>query len=100
MAEFSWMSEMRREDVAGLLRRIADGLDGDGRLRLQQDVAELKVDVPERIEVSVELDVETERLQVELELGWPLAPQARGPESASGADATGASRGTSSDSAE
>ena len=77
MAEFGWKSQMKRSEIAALLLRVAEGLDGDGKLRLQEGVAELKVDVPEDVALEVELDIEGDQLELEIELTWSLNPAAR-----------------------
>ena len=73
MAEFSWSTDGSRAEAAKLLRRIADGLDGDGTVELEQGGARLALSVPEQVavEVDAEIDPETGATELEVELSWP-----------------------------
>jgi amphi-Trp domain-containing protein len=70
MTEFEWEKKTNRDDAAKLLRQIADGLTGDGKVELEQDGWELKLSVAQQVELEVELKVEGSKTQLEVELTW------------------------------
>jgi amphi-Trp domain-containing protein len=72
MAEFAWEKAGTRAEVAALLRRAAEGLEGGGKLELEHNGARLALDVPNAValEVEVEIDAESGETEVEIELKW------------------------------
>jgi amphi-Trp domain-containing protein len=71
MAEFAWGKAGTRAEAAALLRRIADGLDA-GEIDVQQDGIRLGLDVPDRLELELEaeIDVASGANELEIELKW------------------------------
>ena len=70
MTEFEWEKKTTRDEAAKLLRQIADGLTGDGKVELEQDGWELKLSVARQVELEVELKAEGTKTQLEVELTW------------------------------
>jgi amphi-Trp domain-containing protein len=70
-----------------LLRRLADGLDGDGEIKLEEDGVRLAVGVPEKVafELEAEIDAATGETELELELKWSSRARGQGAERAKGA---------------
>ncbi len=77
MTEFEWEKQARREEVASLLRGIAEGLDAGGHVELEQDSWELKLDVPDELELELTLEVEEDETELEIELSRSRAPTAQ-----------------------
>lgn len=71
MAQFEWEKTAQRQDVAALLRQLADGLDGGGEVELEQDDWKLEVAVADQVTLEVELEVGAEETELEIELSWP-----------------------------
>lgn len=77
MTEFDWKKKMSRDDAASLLRRIADGLAGDGKVELEQEEWELTFPVGSEIALEVELEIEESEAELEIELKWSTARRAK-----------------------
>ena len=71
MIEFEWEKKGSRADVAALLRELADSLDAGAEVALERDGWELKLTVPNELELGIELEVEDDETQLEIELTWP-----------------------------
>ena len=91
MTEFEWEQTAKRGEVAKLLRSIADGLAKGGEVTLERDSWELKLNVPEELQVELELEVEGGETELEIELKWSSAPAKQ----ASQAEKPAAKRGRS-----
>lgn len=70
MAELEWKKDASRAQAAALLRRVADGLEGDGAVELEEGGWELKLKAAERIELELELEVDEGDTELEIELKW------------------------------
>ena len=70
MTEFEWTKQLQRGEVATLLRRIADGLEQDGTVELEQDGWELKLSVAADVELQLELEMDGDEGELEIELKW------------------------------
>lgn len=70
MTEFEWKKQLQRGEVANLLRQVADGLERDGAVELEQDDWELKVAVAGDVTLGVELEVDGDESELEIELKW------------------------------
>jgi amphi-Trp domain-containing protein len=86
MAEFAWGRVGTRSELAALLRRLADGLESDGEIKLEEDGVRLSVGVPEKVafELEAEIDAATGESELELELKWSSRARAPGAERAKG----------------
>jgi amphi-Trp domain-containing protein len=69
MTEFEWEKKMTRKEAASLFRAIADGLEGGGKVELEQDGWELALPVANNVELGIEIEVETQT-ELEIELKW------------------------------
>lgn len=70
MAELEWKKDASRAEAAALLRRIADGLEGDGAVELEEGGWELKLKAAERIDLELELEIDEGETELEIELKW------------------------------
>lgn len=70
MTEFEWEKKTTRDEAAKLLRQIADGLAGDGKVELEQDGWGLKLSVAKQVELEVEVAAEGAETELEIELKW------------------------------
>lgn len=61
---------MRREEAAKLLRRIADSLSRQNDLEFVREGKKFTIDVPDQIEVELELEVGDDGTSFEIELNW------------------------------
>jgi amphi-Trp domain-containing protein len=86
MAEFAWGRVGTRSELAALLRRLADGLESDGEIKLEEDGVRLSVGVPEKVafELEAEIDAATGESELELELKWSSRARTQGAKGASG----------------
>lgn len=60
------------EDVAAVLRELADGFAG-GSVRFGDGEGTVRVDVPDAVELEIELETEDGEVSVEVEVEWPDA---------------------------
>jgi amphi-Trp domain-containing protein len=62
---------LTRDEVATRLRRIANLLSGEGEeVRFDRGEMKFKVDIPDRVEWKVELELDQEESELEIELKW------------------------------
>ena len=96
MTEFEWSKQTQRAEAAALLRQLADGLESDGSVELEQDGWELKISVPGELEVEVELEIDEEETELEIELKWKSSGHPAGESSGSDASASAGQEGEAS----
>lgn len=61
---------MRREEAAKLLRRIADSLSRQNDLEFVREGKKFTIDVPDQVEVELELEVGDDGTSFEIEINW------------------------------
>lgn len=61
---------MRREDAAKLLHQIADELARQNSLNFSREGVKFVVEVPDQVEVEVELEVADDGSSLEIEINW------------------------------
>jgi len=61
---------MRREEAAKLLHRIADSLARQNDLEFTREGIRITVDVPDQVEVELELEVGDDGTSFEIEINW------------------------------
>lgn len=83
MTEFEWTKQLQRGEVATLLRQIADGLEQDGAVELEQDGWELKLSVAADVELQLELEMDGDEGELEIELKWSDSASAASADDAS-----------------
>jgi amphi-Trp domain-containing protein len=67
LLEISETATLTREQAADRLRAIADQLSKHNRLDVRKDGLKFVVDVPDRVELEIELEVgETNELEIEI----------------------------------
>ena len=62
--------ELRREEVAARLRRLAEMLDSHNDLEFERNGMRVTVHVPDELRVKLELELETDERELEIELKW------------------------------
>ncbi|MGC1165843.1 MAG: amphi-Trp domain-containing protein [Solirubrobacterales bacterium] len=61
---------LSREEVAARLHKLADMLARHNELQFDRDGVHFTVNVPDEVELKIELDVETDERELEIELTW------------------------------
>jgi len=62
--------QLRREEVAARLRRLADMLAGHNDVEFERNGMQFTVHVPDEVRLKVELELETDESELEIELTW------------------------------
>jgi len=70
MIEFEWEQKVKRTEAAALLRELADSLASDGQLKIERAGSELKAEIPNELEIGIEVEVEDDETVLEIELKW------------------------------
>jgi amphi-Trp domain-containing protein len=70
LLEIEEKREMRREEAAKLLHRIADSLARQNDLEFTREGIKITVDVPDQVEVELELEVGDDGTSFEIEINW------------------------------
>jgi amphi-Trp domain-containing protein len=61
---------LSREEVASRLRRLADMLERHNDLEFERDGMRFTVHVADEVDLKVELEVESDKRELEIELTW------------------------------
>ena len=70
LLEIEEKREMRREEAAKLLHRIADSLAHQNNLQFVREGLKFVVDVPDQVEVELELEIGDDGNSLEIEINW------------------------------
>ena len=70
LLEIEEKREMRREEAAKLLHRIADSLARQNNLQFVREGLKFVVDVPDQVEVELELEIGDDGNSLEIEINW------------------------------
>jgi len=70
LLEIEEKREMRREEAAKLLHRIADSLARQNNLQFAREGLKFVVDVPDQVEVELELEIGDDGNSLEIEINW------------------------------
>lgn len=62
--------QMRREEAADYLRKLADSLARHNEVEFIQHGKTLRVDVADQVEVEIELEIEDDESKLEVEISW------------------------------
>ena len=68
--EIEQKETLRREEVAKRLRAFADMLERQNDLEFERGGARINVKVPDEVQLKVELEVESDKCELEIELTW------------------------------
>ncbi|MDP9187655.1 MAG: amphi-Trp domain-containing protein [Actinomycetota bacterium] len=68
--EIEQKETLGREEVAKRLRVLADMLERNNDLEFQRGGMQITVQVPDEVQLKVELEVETDERELEIELKW------------------------------
>lgn len=61
---------LKREEVAERLRKLADMLARHNEIEFERGGVKFTVNVPDEVQLKVELDLETDERELEIELTW------------------------------
>lgn len=67
--ELEFTTRLTREDVAGLIEALVEGLK-DGHLKVQKSDDVLELDVPRVVDLKIEAEIDEERAEFEIEVSW------------------------------
>ena len=70
LLEIEEKHEMRREEAAKLMHRIADALERQNDLEFVREGLKFTIDVPDQVEVELELEVGDDGTSFEIEIKW------------------------------
>ena len=70
LLEIEEKHEMRREEAAKLLHRIADGLERQNDLQFVREGLKFTIDVPDQVEVELDLEIGEDGNSFEIEINW------------------------------
>jgi amphi-Trp domain-containing protein len=62
--------QLRREEVAARLRRLADMLESHNDVEFERGGMQFTVHVPDEVRLKLELELESEGNELEIELTW------------------------------
>lgn len=62
--------QLRREEAADYLRRLADSLARHNEVEFVQHGKTVRVDVADQVELEIELEVEADESKLEVEISW------------------------------
>ncbi len=68
--EIEQKETVSRKEVAARLQAIADVLASDNDIEFEQGGMNVKVHVPDEVQLKVELEIETDERELEIELKW------------------------------
>jgi len=68
--EIEQKETMSREQAAARLRAFADTLARNNDIEFERGGMQIKVHVPDEINVKIELELETDERELEIELTW------------------------------
>jgi amphi-Trp domain-containing protein len=61
---------LKREEVAERLRKLADMLARHNEIEFERGGVKFTVNVPDEVQLKVELDIESDERELEIELTW------------------------------
>ena len=67
--EIEFTTRLTREDVAGLIEALIEGLK-DGKLKVKKSDDVLELDVPRVVDLEIEASIDDERAEFEIEVSW------------------------------
>ena len=70
LMEISEKYAMTREEAAALLHKIADSLARHNDFEFVRDGVKFRVDVADQVEVVVELEIDSDKSSLEIEINW------------------------------
>ena len=70
LLEISEKRQMRREDVADLLHKLADSLARHNQVEFTRNGIDVHVNVPDQVTLELELEIEDDESSLEIEISW------------------------------
>ena len=70
LLEISEKRQMRREEVADLLHKLADSLARHNEVEFMRNGIDIHVNVPDQVTVELELEIEDDESSLEIEISW------------------------------
>jgi amphi-Trp domain-containing protein len=68
--EIEQRENLSREEAAARLKRFAEMLSKNNDLEFERGGMQIKVHVPDEVQLKVELELETDERELEIELTW------------------------------
>jgi len=68
--ELEQKERLSREEVAARLRKLADMLSRHNDIEFERGGMRFTVHVPDEVDLKVELEVESDKRELEIELSW------------------------------
>ena len=68
--EVEQKERLRREEVAARLRNLADMLERHNDIEFERGSMRFTVHVPDELDLKLELEVESDKRELEIELTW------------------------------
>jgi len=68
--EHKMKQRLGREAAAAELRRLADEIARENSLRVERDGKHYTVDIPDEVQLKVEIEVGDKKSEIEIELKW------------------------------
>ena len=68
--EMEQKERISREDIAARLRNLADMLARHNDIEFERGGMRFTVPVPDEVELTIELEIESDRRELEIELTW------------------------------
>lgn len=75
MIEHTTREHLRREDAAERLRQVADELSRHNELSFVRDGLQYRLEVPDDVVFTLEIEVGDEKSEIEIELSWRAASE-------------------------
>ena len=72
LIDYETKQSVRREDAAEQLRHLADDLARHNDLRFDRDGKHYAVDVPDDVVLSIEIEVDDTKSEIEIKVKWHL----------------------------
>jgi len=70
LVEFEEKRQLSREEAAGVLRTLADQLARHNDLEFSREGLRYTVDVPDTVEMEIEIEIGTEESELEIAISW------------------------------
>lgn len=68
--EIEEKQQLRREEAADVLRRLADSLARHNELEFVRGGIKVRAKVPDEVEIEVEIEIDTDGGSLEVEISW------------------------------
>ena len=70
LIEIEQERRLRREEAAAWLRSLADNLSRHNEIEFKREGLSYRVDVPDEVTMSVEIEIGDDENEIEIEISW------------------------------